>query len=133
MLLNGGTLDGVRILSPQSVETMLAPAWRYNGSNGARDGESDGICSYGLATRQLAVQPVRCADDPQGKGGRGLDMPARLMASAPGSGSTGRAALGIAYYVTGLPTNRRAEKPASPRPKNGPSAAPRAPGALAAT
>ena len=25
MLLNGGTLDGVRILSPQSVETMLTP------------------------------------------------------------------------------------------------------------
>src|SRR4029453_13756207 len=68
MLLNSGMLDGVRILSPQSVEAMLPPAWRYDGNNGARGGEGDGICSYGLPTRQLATEPSRCADDPEGKG-----------------------------------------------------------------
>jgi CubicO group peptidase (beta-lactamase class C family) len=103
MLLNGGTLDGVRILSPQSVETMLAPAWRYNGSNGARDGESDGICSYGLATRRLAVQPVRCADDPQGKGRPWVGHAGDAYGLRSGIWIDRQRGLGIAYYVTGLP------------------------------
>ena len=37
MLLNGGTIDGVRILSPQSVETLLRPAWTFDGTNGDTD------------------------------------------------------------------------------------------------
>ena len=32
MLLGGGTINGVQILSPQSVEAMLAPAWRFDGT-----------------------------------------------------------------------------------------------------
>ena len=34
MLLNDGTLDGVRILSPQSVDTLVTQVWRYDGANG---------------------------------------------------------------------------------------------------
>ena len=37
MLLNGGTLDGVRILSPASVDTLLTQVWRFDGSNGVTD------------------------------------------------------------------------------------------------
>ena len=32
MLLNGGRLDGVRILSPGAVETLLAQTWRFDGT-----------------------------------------------------------------------------------------------------
>jgi CubicO group peptidase (beta-lactamase class C family) len=103
MLLNGGTLDGVRILSPQSVEAMLSPAWRYNGSNGARDGESDGICSYGLATRQLSAQPARCADDPEGKGRPWVGHAGDAYGLRSGIWIDRQRGLGIAYYVTGLP------------------------------
>src|SRR5438045_8150202 len=56
MLLNGGTLNGVRILSPQSVETMLTQVWRYDGHNGvtSEGGDDSGFyCSYGLATQQI--------------------------------------------------------------------------------
>jgi len=102
MLLNGGTLDGVRILSPQSVETMLAPLWRYDGSNGARDGESDGICSYGLATRQLATEPARCADDPEGKGRAWVGHAGDAYGLRSGIWIDRERGLGIAYYVTGL-------------------------------
>ena len=38
MLLGRGTLDGTRILSPQSVDTLLAPLWRFDGTNGDTDG-----------------------------------------------------------------------------------------------
>lgn len=105
MLLGGGTIDGVRILSPQSVAAMLAPSWRFDGRNGSRGGESNGVCSYGLAVRQLATQPDLCADDPEGK--------ARLWAGHAGDAYGLRSGLwidrkrgvGIAYFVTGLPAD----------------------------
>jgi CubicO group peptidase (beta-lactamase class C family) len=103
MLLNGGTLDGVRILSPQSVEAMLAPSWQFNGSNGARDGESDGVCSYGLATRQLATQPSRCADDLAGNGGAWVGHAGDAYGLRSGIWIDRRRGVGVAYFVTGLP------------------------------
>ena len=101
MLLNGGKLDGVRILSRQSVDTLLAPVWRFNGSNGSRDGESATICSYGLATQQIPTPG--CADDP-GTGGA-------LLVGHAGDAYGLRSGLwidrsrgrGIAYFVTGVP------------------------------
>jgi hypothetical protein len=62
MLLGGGTLDGVRILSPQSVELLLAPLWRYDGRNGFTD--QGFYCSYGLATQQIPSTSRGCKDDP---------------------------------------------------------------------
>ena len=64
MLLNHGELDGVRLLQPASVDTLLAAQWTFNGSNGKTD---EGMyCSYGLATQQLATPVKGCADDPAG-------------------------------------------------------------------
>lgn len=34
MIMNGGILNGVRILNDSTVEKMLIPSWIYNGSNG---------------------------------------------------------------------------------------------------
>jgi CubicO group peptidase (beta-lactamase class C family) len=103
MLLNGGTIDGARIISPQSAEALLAPSWRYDGRNGSRDGESDGICSYGLATRQLATQPARCADDPDGRGSAWVGHAGDAYGLRSGIWIDRKRGLGIAYYVTGLP------------------------------
>lgn len=103
MLLNNGTLDGVRILSPQSVEAMQAPSWRFDGSNGTRDGESDGICSYGLASRQLATQPARCADDPAGGDRHWVGHAGDAYGLRSGLWIDRRRGTGIAYFVTGLP------------------------------
>ncbi len=102
MLLNGGTLDGVRILSPQSVETMLFPAWRYNGRNGSQGGESEGVCSYGLATRQLATH-LGCADDPEGKARDWAGHAGDAYGLRSGLWIDRQRGVGIAYYVTGLP------------------------------
>ena len=102
ILLNGGTLDGVRILLPQSVETLLAPAWRYDGHNGSQVGESEGVCSYGLATRQLATG-LGCADDPEGKGRQWVGHAGDAYGLRSGIWIDRQHGVGIAYYVTGLP------------------------------
>ena len=51
MLLNDGTLDGVRILSPQAVDTAAYAGLAFNGSNGVTDGGF--YCSAGNGTHQL--------------------------------------------------------------------------------
>ncbi|WP_367161208.1 serine hydrolase domain-containing protein (plasmid) [Kozakia baliensis] len=53
-----GTFNGVTVLSPRTVQTMLQTDWRYNGHNG--EGTYP-IASYGLATIQLTG-----AKDPTG-------------------------------------------------------------------
>lgn len=102
MLLNGGELDGVRVLSSQSVETMLAPAWRFDGRNGSQDGESEGVCSYGLATHQLATR-LGCADDPDGKGRQRTGHAGDAYGLRSGLWLDRSSGVGIAYFATGLP------------------------------
>ncbi len=105
MLLNGGTIDGVRIHSPTSVEAMVTPAWRFDGSNGSRTGESAAICSYGLAVQLLASDGPGCADDPEGKGRRWLGHSGDAYGLRSGLWIDRSRAIGIAYYVTGLPAD----------------------------
>lgn len=105
MLLNDGELDGVRVLSPKSVETLLAPAWRFDGGNGARDGESATICAYGHAAQQLPTPVQGCADD-MGTEGRVLVGHAGDAYGLKSGLWIDRArGLGIAYFVTGVPDN----------------------------
>jgi len=101
MLLNGGELEGVRILSPKSVQSLLAPAWRFDGANGDRDGESAAICAYGYATQQIPTPG--CADD-MGTHGRALVGHAGDAYGLKSGLWIDRArGLGIAYFVTGVP------------------------------
>jgi CubicO group peptidase (beta-lactamase class C family) len=101
LLLNGGTLDGVRIISQQSVDALLTQLWRFDGSNGST--EKGFYCSYGLATQQIPTRAPDCADD-MGTGGAVLvghagdayGMKAGLWIDR----ARGR---GIAYFVTGVP------------------------------
>jgi CubicO group peptidase (beta-lactamase class C family) len=101
MLLNDGTLEGVRILSPQSVETMLTQVWRFNGSNGVTDGGF--YCQYGHATQQMPTPAPGCADD-MGTNGRTLVGHAGDAYGMKSGIWIDRArGLGIAYFVTGVP------------------------------
>ena len=100
MLLNGGALDGVRILSPQSVETMFNPMWRYDRSNG--NTENGFYCTYGLATQTIPTRTKGCDDDPVADG--------VLRAGHAGDAYGLRSGLwldrahgtGVAFLVTGL-------------------------------
>lgn len=103
MLLGGGTLSGVRILSPQSVETMLASAWTYDGRNGSREGESRAICSYGLAVQRLAGAAPGCAGDPGGEARRWAGHSGDAYGLRSGLWIDRARGIGVAYFVTGLP------------------------------
>jgi len=101
MLLNGGMLAGVRVLSPQSVDTLLAQTWRFDGSNGATEGGF--YCSAGNGSHQIPNSVHGCADDMGTRGailvghaGDAYNMKSGLWIDR----SRGR---GIAYFVTGVP------------------------------
>jgi CubicO group peptidase (beta-lactamase class C family) len=100
MLLNEGTLDGVRILSSQAVETLLTQTWRFDGDNGATEGGF--YCSAGNGTHQLPNRNSGCMDDMGTRGailvghaGDAYNMKSGLWIDR----STGR---GIAYFITGV-------------------------------
>lgn len=105
MLLNGGTLDGVRIISPQSVDTLLTQVWRFDGSNGLTgEGSDDGFyCSYGLATQQIPTARPRCRDNPGTRGRTLVGHAGDAYGMKSGIWIDRARGLGIAYFVTGVP------------------------------
>ena len=103
MLLGGGTLDGVRILSPQSVEALLTQLWRFNGRNGETD---EGFyCSYGLATQRIPTRVGGCNDDPAGDGVLRVGHAGDAYGLRSGLWIDRSRGTGVAYFVTGLPAD----------------------------
>ena len=100
MLLNGGTLDGVRIISPQSVETLFTQVWRYDGSNG--DTDHGFYCSYGFATHQIPTSATGCADDIGTGGATLLGHGGDAYGLRSGLWLDWTRGTGVAFFVTGL-------------------------------
>jgi len=98
MLAGHGTVDGRRYLDPASIAQLLAPAWRFDGANGAT--EQGFYCSYGLATQQLPTPAPGCDDDlfagrrMVGHAGDAYGVRSGLWVD-PATGS------GIAFFATG--------------------------------
>lgn len=69
LLLNRGTFKGQQFLRPESVAALQRPVWRYDGTNGDIDGETEGAtdagfyCTYGLAMQIVPTGTAGCADD----------------------------------------------------------------------
>jgi CubicO group peptidase (beta-lactamase class C family) len=100
MLLNGGMLDGTRILSPQSVDILTSQVWRFDGRNGVTDGGF--YCSYGHAVQQIPTSVRGCADD-MGTGNAILVGHAGDAYGLKSGIWIDRArGVGIAYFVTGV-------------------------------
>lgn len=105
LLLGGGEVDGVRLLSAASLRTMTSPGWTYSESNGVTgEGDDDGFtCRYGLAVQTLATKRDGCRDDPFGDG------IARIGHSGDAYGLKGglwvdqASGRGVAYFATGMP------------------------------
>lgn len=100
MLLNDGILDGTRILSRRSIETLLAPAWRFDGSNGATD--SGFYCTYGLATHTIPTAGKGCNDDPANDGIVRVGHAGDAYGLRSGLWIDRSGGTGVAYFVTGL-------------------------------
>jgi CubicO group peptidase (beta-lactamase class C family) len=100
MLLNEGELDGVRILSPQAVNRLLAQVWRFNGSNGAIEGGF--YCSAGNGSHQIPNDIAGCADDMGTNGAILVGHAGDAYGMKSGLWIDRARGRGIAYFVTGV-------------------------------
>ena len=103
MLLGKGMVDGRRILSPESVELILTPLWRFDGANG--ETEHGTICAYGLASQPIATGNKGCRDNPGVPAGDWRGHPGEAYGLRSGLWIDRAHGRGIAYFVTGLPAS----------------------------
>ena len=101
MLLNRGSIDGIRILSPQAVDTLLTQVWRFDGSNGQTDGGF--YCSAGNGTHQLPNRLSGCADDLGTQGAILVGHAGDAYGMKSGLWIDRKRGRGVAYFVTGVP------------------------------
>lgn len=103
MLAGGGVIDGVRILSPESVAAMTTPAWTWTGANG--DTEGGIYCRFGLSIHLLATAMDGCRDDPGLPQGDWVGHSGEAYGLRSGLWWDRKSGRGMAYYTTGLPAD----------------------------
>lgn len=110
MLLNDGSLDGVRVLQPASVQAMVQPLWTYapgTGITGEEDesGQSDlgNMCRYGLAVQTLSTPREGCRDDLFGDGIARVGHQGSAYGLLSGLWIDRDTGTGVAYFATGMP------------------------------
>jgi CubicO group peptidase (beta-lactamase class C family) len=108
MLLGGGTLDGIRILSPASVDTLFTQVWRFDGTNG--ETEKGFYCSYGHATQQIPTPVPGCADDMGTRGATLVGHAGDAYGMKSGIWIDRARGRGIAYFVTGVPEHAQRDE-----------------------
>jgi len=101
LLLNRGRHEGRRFLSEASIETILGPAWTFDGSNGDSDGGF--YCAYGLAVHTLPVSAAGCNDDLLGGGRRLVGHAGEAYNLRSGLWVDRRRGVGIAYFAANNP------------------------------
>jgi CubicO group peptidase (beta-lactamase class C family) len=100
MMLNGGTLEGIRILSPEALDMLLTQVWRFDGRNGRTD--SGFYCSAGNGTHQLPNRVPGCADDIGTKGAILTGHAGDAYGMKSGLWIDRLRGRGVAYFVTGV-------------------------------
>jgi CubicO group peptidase (beta-lactamase class C family) len=107
MLLNGGSIDGVRVLRRASIKLLETPLWSYDGSNGDIGGDisvqtpTGGFtCSYGLAVAFQATPAKGCRDDPFGDGRRRFGHSGDAYGLKAGLWIDRASGTGVVYFAT---------------------------------
>lgn len=100
MLLDDGKSGGRRFLRKASVDMLLTPVWRFDGSNG--DSDHGFYCAYGLASETLASKTDGCRDDPFGDGVARVGHAGEAYGVRSGLWIDRSAGTGVAYFATGL-------------------------------
>ena len=108
LLLGEGKVDGVRLLKPSSVRTLIGPEWTFAPGNGVTIEEDDPIrnrkgqmCRYGLAVQTLATPDKDCGDDPFGDGIPRVGHSGNAYGLLSGLWIDRKAGTGVAYFATG--------------------------------
>lgn len=107
LLLGRGEVDGVRLLTPASIDQLLTPQWTYNGANGqtfeadsGNDAARGFTCAYGLATQTLATPVEGCRDNPFGDGVRRIGHAGDAYGLKSGLWIDPITGTGVAYFAT---------------------------------
>lgn len=98
MLLAGGMHRAKPFLSRASIEEMLRPHWRFDGSNG--ETEKGFYCSYGLGVQILPTPG--CRDDISGTGALLLGHAGDAYRLKSGLWINRQLGRGMAYLTTGI-------------------------------
>ena len=114
MLLGDGTLalNGVRLLTPESVRAMTAPLWRYDGRNGltfeedSDDHQPGFFCRWGMGMQILATRIEGCRDDPFGDGIARIGHSGTAYGVQAGIWLDREHGTGVAWFATGMPEQR---------------------------
>lgn len=113
LLLSEGEVDGVRLLRPESVRTLVEPQWRYSPGTGLTSEEDESgqggrgfFCRYGLAVQTLATPREGCHDDPFGDGTERFGHSGSAYGLLSGLWIDPVTGTGVAYFVTGVPEAR---------------------------
>lgn len=111
LLLGDGEVDGVRLLTPESVRAMIGPEWTLKHGNGLTLEEDDPIrikggftCRYGLAVHTLASGLPDCGDDPFGDGVQRVGHSGNAYGLLAGLWVDRKAGTGVVYFSTGNDT-----------------------------
>lgn len=96
LLLGRGRVGGQAFLSEASIETLMRPAWTFDGSNG--DSSNGFYCAYGLATQHLPAQT--CRDDLFGDGRTVVGHAGEAYGLLSGLWIDRKRGVGIAYFAT---------------------------------
>jgi CubicO group peptidase (beta-lactamase class C family) len=111
LLLGDGSVDGVRVLQPESVRALVTPAWTYAPDSGMTyEGDSGPdrgfFCRYGLAVQTLATPREGCRDDPFGDGIARVGHSGSAYGLFSGVWVDREGGTGVAYFATGMPGER---------------------------
>lgn len=108
LLLGDGEVDGVRLLTPESVRAMIGPEWTLKNGNGLTIEEDDPIratkgftCRYGLAVHTLASGAPDCGDNPFGDGVQRVGHSGNAYGLLAGLWVDRKAGTGVVYFSTG--------------------------------
>lgn len=112
LLLGDGSIDGVQLLKPESVQEIATPRWQYAPGKGLTYEEDTGdlgngfFCRYGMAVQTLATPVQGCRDDPFddgiariGHSGSAYGLQAGLWVDREGG-------TGVVWFATGMPDER---------------------------
>lgn len=109
LLLGDGSVDGLRLLQPASVQTLVQPLWTFAPGNGITMEEDDSgqsregfICRYGLAVQTLATPRDGCRDDPFGDGVARVGHAGAAYGLLSGLWLDRHAGTGVVYFATGM-------------------------------
>lgn len=96
LLLGRGSVDGVRLLRPETFALLERPLWTAEPRNGETEGGF--YCRYGLAVTYLAT--VGCHDDPFGDGRHRFGHAGEAYGLRSGLWVDPVSGTGVAYFAT---------------------------------